>query len=124
MYVKKNILSRRMDVWAGCNRKTDYIGLARAAFTGSSGQSCIFVIRAKELVCRLRDTDPILKSTGTSPEFNKVLHEGNVQMYRKGISKLLIAGLLLSGIQLPGTTGIAQADSGRTQQGCLQVQDR
>ncbi|MFD2880137.1 S-layer homology domain-containing protein [Paenibacillus rhizoplanae] len=34
-------------------------------------------------------------------------------MYRKGISKLLIAGLLLSGIQLPGTTGIAQADSGK-----------
>ncbi|QUL53694.1 carbohydrate binding domain-containing protein [Paenibacillus tritici] len=32
-------------------------------------------------------------------------------MYHKGISKLLIAGLLLSGIQLPGTTGIAQADS-------------
>lgn len=70
-------------------------------------------MRAKELVCRLRDTDPILKSTGTGPEFNKVLHEGNVQMYRKGISKLLIAGLLLSGIQLPGTTGIAQADNGK-----------
>lgn len=34
-------------------------------------------------------------------------------MYRKGISKLLIAGLLLSGIQLPGTTGIAQADNGK-----------
>ncbi|WP_405116117.1 carbohydrate binding domain-containing protein [Paenibacillus sp. FSL K6-1217] len=32
-------------------------------------------------------------------------------MYHKGISKLLIAGLLLSGIQLPGTAGIAQADS-------------
>lgn len=32
-------------------------------------------------------------------------------MYRKGISKLLIVGLLLSGIQLPGYTGVVQADS-------------
>ncbi|MEK4326810.1 carbohydrate binding domain-containing protein [Paenibacillus sp. FSL R7-0312] len=31
-------------------------------------------------------------------------------MYRKGISKLLIAGMLLSGIQLPGNTGVAGAE--------------
>ncbi|WP_052770062.1 carbohydrate binding domain-containing protein [Paenibacillus sp. IHB B 3415] len=31
-------------------------------------------------------------------------------MYRRGISKLLIAGMLLSGIQLPGNTGVAGAE--------------
>lgn len=38
-------------------------------------------------------------------------------MYRKGISKILIAGLLLSGIQVPGHAGIVQADGSKDQAG-------
>ncbi len=39
----------------------------------------------------------------------RIYIRGNVKMYRRGISKLLVTVMLLSGLQLPGNIGLAKA---------------